>query len=148
MRIGTCIAGVLAILSAAPTVEAADLTTRQVIEALQRAAPDAPADFAGLDLKFLDLSELDFSHANLAGADLRSADLTGAKLCGSRPLGREPDARHHHPGELCRGEPVECQPLSAGHLFQRRRRPVRSAGLQGREPHRRPGSSCISSMPI
>ena len=80
MRIGTCIASLLAILAAAPAVEAADLTTRQVIEALQRAAPDAPADFAGLDLKFLDLSELDFSRADLSGADLRSANLTGANF--------------------------------------------------------------------
>ena len=80
MRIGTCMASLLAILSAPPAVEAADLTTRQVIEALQRAAPDAPADFAGLDLKFLDLSELDFSRADLSGADLRSANLTGANF--------------------------------------------------------------------
>ena len=53
---------------------------RQVIEALQRATPETPADFSGMDLKFLDLSDLDFGRANFAGADLRSANLTGANF--------------------------------------------------------------------
>ena len=71
---------VVAMLSVAGGAHGSDLTTRQVIGALQRATPEAPADFSGLDLKFLDLSDLDFSRANFSGANLRSANLTGANF--------------------------------------------------------------------
>lgn len=54
----------------------ADMTARQVTEALVRARPGASADFAGRDLRLLDLSGLDFKGARLTGADLFGVDLT------------------------------------------------------------------------
>lgn len=74
------VAAALLLLSFPWGASAGEITTKQVIEALQGAASGAPPDFAGADLKFLDLSDLDFSHANFSKADLRSADLTGANF--------------------------------------------------------------------
>ena len=68
--------------------------------------------------------------------------------CGSRPLRREPDAHHHHPGEFLRRRPLECQPLPAGHLFQRRRRALGGAGSSRARTSPGRASSCISSTPI
>lgn len=59
---------------------AADMTARQVTEALVRAGPSAAADLAGRDLRSLDLSGLDFKGARLAGADLFGVDLTMSDL--------------------------------------------------------------------
>ena len=66
---------------------AADLTVREVTEALVRARPGHPADFSHRDLSRLDLSGLDFGGANLEGADLYGVDLTDANLAGSRLVG-------------------------------------------------------------
>src|SRR4051812_4352640 len=62
---------------------AAELTTKQVIEALRDAAPGALVDLSGKDLSDIDLSELDFSHADLSYANLFAADLTGADFSGT-----------------------------------------------------------------
>jgi uncharacterized protein YjbI with pentapeptide repeats len=70
---------------------AADLTVREVTEALMRADPLHPADFSHRDLSRLDLSGLDFTGANLEGADLYGADLTEAKFTGSRLIGARLD---------------------------------------------------------
>jgi uncharacterized protein YjbI with pentapeptide repeats len=65
------------------SVEAADLTVRQVTEALVKARAGQPPDFSRKDLSFLDLSNLDFKQATLTGANLAGADLTEADLDGS-----------------------------------------------------------------
>jgi uncharacterized protein YjbI with pentapeptide repeats len=67
----------------------ADMTVRQVTEALFRAMPNIAVDFAGRDLRQLDLSGLDFKGARLAGADLfgvdlAMSDLSRADLVGAR----------------------------------------------------------------
>jgi len=67
---------------------AADLTRDQVVAALDRATPAAPADFSGKSLEEVDLSRLDLSRAKFAGADLYAAkledsNLTGADLSGA-----------------------------------------------------------------
>lgn len=81
---------VLALLFAILAVPAwgAGLTRDQVIAALSRATPAAPADFSGKSLEKVDLSGLDLSGAKLAGADLYAAkledsNLTGADLTGA-----------------------------------------------------------------
>ena len=131
MRIGTCMASLLAILSATPAVEAADLTTRQVIEALRGAAPDAPADFSGKDLNFLDLSELDFRHADLSGADLRSANLTGANLAGADLSGANLTRTIIIRANFSGADLSDASALPAGHLFERGRRAHGGAGSSG-----------------
>jgi uncharacterized protein YjbI with pentapeptide repeats len=80
----------LAVLFAALAVPGwgADLTRDQVVAALSRATPTAPADFSGRSLEKVDLSGLDLSRANFAGADLYAAkledsNLTGADLTGA-----------------------------------------------------------------
>src|SRR5262249_53382267 len=69
----------------------ADLTVRQVVEALVKATPERPADFSGKDLSFLDLSSLDFKGANLAGANLYGVDFTDANLSRSNLSGANLD---------------------------------------------------------
>lgn len=64
-------------------VQAGDMATRQVTEALVKASRDNPADFSGLDLAYLDLSTLDFKGANLSDADLYGTDFTLANLSGA-----------------------------------------------------------------
>lgn len=66
----------------------ADLTRDQVVAALARATPAAPADFSGKSLEKVDLSRLDLSGAKFAGANLFAAkledsNLTGADLTGA-----------------------------------------------------------------
>lgn len=68
---------------------AADLTARQLTEALFKASSGQPLDFAGKDLSLLDLAGLDFkgaglAHANMFGTDLTRSNLTGANLTGVR----------------------------------------------------------------
>jgi uncharacterized protein YjbI with pentapeptide repeats len=67
--------------------QAADLTVRQVTEALFRAHSDEPPDFSRKDLSFLDLSGLDFKRANLAGANMYGVDLSDANLSGANLSG-------------------------------------------------------------
>lgn len=64
-------------------VSAADLTVKEVTEALVRATPGHPADLSNRNLAGLDLSGLDFSGARLAHADLTAADLSDANLSAS-----------------------------------------------------------------
>jgi uncharacterized protein YjbI with pentapeptide repeats len=66
---------------------AADMTVRQVTEALVKATAEAPADFSGKNLAGLDLSDLDFHGANLAGADLSATDLSDADFSRSNLAG-------------------------------------------------------------
>ena len=68
-------------LSAVPCL-AAELTARDVTEAIFKATAAVPADFSGRKLEDLDLSGLDFKHARLPGADLYGADLSTADLSG------------------------------------------------------------------
>src|SRR6185295_535776 len=69
-----------------PSAGAADwpgyekLTREQVVAALERASPSAPADFYAKNLSGLDLSRLDFKGANLGAAVLNRSDLTSANL--------------------------------------------------------------------
>lgn len=79
----------LALLGTQRPTLAADLTAREVTEALVRARSGPPADFSGKDLRFLDLAGLDFGGARLAnaalfGVDLKDANLRGADLSGAR----------------------------------------------------------------
>lgn len=81
----TLLAGVsvlLALLPAAPAVRAADMTAREVTQAVFNAAPGRAIDLSGRKLDGLDLAGLDFKRALLAGADLTGTDLTGANLTG------------------------------------------------------------------
>jgi uncharacterized protein YjbI with pentapeptide repeats len=83
----TWISGCLLLLFAA-TAFGADLTSEQIRDALARATPDHPADFAGKSLEKLDLSKFNFTGARLAGANLFGAklveaDFTGADLSGA-----------------------------------------------------------------
>ena len=80
-----------ACLSAIPGATAADLTVKQVVEALVKASPEQPADFAGRDLSFLDLSDIDFKKANLAGANLYGTDLSHSNLSGTNLSGARLD---------------------------------------------------------
>src|SRR5215468_12613082 len=70
---------------------AADLTVKQVVEALVKASREQPAEFAGRDLSFLDLSDVDFKKANLAGADLYGTDLSHSNLSGTNLAGARLD---------------------------------------------------------
>jgi len=70
---------------------AADLTVKQVVEALVKASPEQPADFAGRDLSLLDLSDIDFKKANLAGADLYGTDISHSNLSGTNLSGARLD---------------------------------------------------------
>jgi uncharacterized protein YjbI with pentapeptide repeats len=83
-RIARClVCALLALPIAARPADAADLTVRQVVERLVRAADGPPADFSGMDLSFLDLSGLDFRAANLAGTDLYGTDLSRSSFAGA-----------------------------------------------------------------
>ena len=78
----------LAILLPA-TVDAADLTVRDLTSRLYHAERGSPLQLGGLDLRDLDLSGLDFKGATLAasnlfGSDLSRADLSKADLKGAR----------------------------------------------------------------
>lgn len=59
---------------------AADISVREIAEALFRAPPGVPVDLASRDLGFLDLSGLDFKAATLTGSNLYGADITAADL--------------------------------------------------------------------
>jgi len=61
-------------------VLAADMSARDVTEALVKSSRGAPADFSGRDLTYLDLSLLDFKGAKLSDADLYGTDFMGANL--------------------------------------------------------------------
>ena len=72
---------VLAISVLAPAhAFAADMTTREVVSALFKAAPGSAPDLSGKDLTRLDLAGVDFKRANLAQAKLFGSDLAGANL--------------------------------------------------------------------
>jgi uncharacterized protein YjbI with pentapeptide repeats len=64
----------------AQSPRAAELSAREVVSALFRAAPGAAPDFSGKDLRRLDLAGIDFKGARLAKANLFGADLSGANL--------------------------------------------------------------------
>jgi uncharacterized protein YjbI with pentapeptide repeats len=66
---------------------AADLTTREVVSALFKAAPGSVPDLSGKDLRRLDLAGVDFKGANLARATLFGSDLAGANLAKARLAG-------------------------------------------------------------
>jgi uncharacterized protein YjbI with pentapeptide repeats len=70
----------LPLLAAGSPGWAADLTTREVVSALFRAAPGSAPDLSGKDLRRLDLAGVDFKGANLARATLFGSDLAGANL--------------------------------------------------------------------
>ena len=68
-------------MSATPS-HAADVTVREVAQALFRAKPGEKVDYSARNLTKLDLSGLDFKGALLTGADLYGADFTNASLKG------------------------------------------------------------------
>ena len=70
----------LPLLAVGPRAWAADLTTREVVSALFKAAPGSAPDLSGKDLRRLDLAGVDFKGANLARATLFGSDLAGANL--------------------------------------------------------------------
>jgi len=73
-------ATVLALAGIASPSDAAELTARDVVSALFKAAPGSKPNFAGSALERLDLAGLDFKEANLAEAKLFGADLSGSNL--------------------------------------------------------------------
>ncbi len=86
---GLSAAALLAVALAASPAVGAELSLRQIVETLYKAAPASRPDFAGKDLSSLDLSGLDFKHAilsraNLLGADLSDANLSFADLAGAK----------------------------------------------------------------
>lgn len=62
---------------------AAEMTARQMTEALVKADTAHPLQFARKDLRLLDLSGLNFKRARLQGADLFGVDLTESDLSGT-----------------------------------------------------------------
>jgi uncharacterized protein YjbI with pentapeptide repeats len=60
------------------------LTRAQVVERLNAATDDHPANFTGADLSSLDLSGLDFKRANLSNAKLLRTKMMHAKMFGVR----------------------------------------------------------------
>jgi uncharacterized protein YjbI with pentapeptide repeats len=70
----------LAALLAAAGPSDTRLGLKEVSEALAKATPGHPADFAHRDLSYLDLSGLDFKQANLSAANLYGVDLSDADL--------------------------------------------------------------------
>ena len=80
MRIGRAALVTLLGLVVAVPAHAADLTTREVVGALFKAAPGSAPDLSGKDLSRLDLAGVDFKRANLTGAKLFGTDLAGANL--------------------------------------------------------------------
>jgi uncharacterized protein YjbI with pentapeptide repeats len=106
---------------------AADLSVREVTEALFRAAPSAPVDLARRDLSSLDLSGLDFKRArlggaNLFGANLSGANLTGADLAGAR-LDRAVLTGTDFSGASLRGASLLRPTVHSGLAFDRREAP-------------------------
>jgi uncharacterized protein YjbI with pentapeptide repeats len=69
-------------LPATPTVSR--LTRDQVLAALDRATPRAPADLSGSDLSGLDLSSVDFKRAILSRCRLVQTNFAGANLFGAQ----------------------------------------------------------------
>lgn len=70
----------LALAGLAGPLEAAELTARDVVSTLFKAAPGSKPNFAGNTLDRLDLAGLDFKEADLAKANLFGADLSGSNL--------------------------------------------------------------------
>lgn len=89
-RISAVIFSALA-LAAPSEAWAADVSAREVTEALFRSAASGPVDYTGKNLSFLDLAGLDFKRATLAGVDLSGSDLTSANLTGSNLAGARLD---------------------------------------------------------
>jgi uncharacterized protein YjbI with pentapeptide repeats len=81
----------LAAFLAAGDASETRVSLKEVSEALAKAVPGHPADFAHRDLSYLDLSGLDFKQANLDGANLNGADLRDADLSGARLEGANLD---------------------------------------------------------
>jgi uncharacterized protein YjbI with pentapeptide repeats len=78
----------MALVLAGGSASAGELTARDIVSALFKAAPGATPDLSGKDLKRLDLAGIDFkgaklTKANLFGADLASANLAKADLAGA-----------------------------------------------------------------
>ena len=84
-------AAVLLLAGLAPPVHAAELTARDVVSALFKAAPGSKPSFAGNALDRLDLAGLDFKEADLAKANLFGADLSGSNLSKSNLAGANLD---------------------------------------------------------
>lgn len=62
---------------------AADVSVREVSEALFKASETSPVDFAGRDLSELDLAGLNFKGARLSGVNFYGADLSDVSLAGA-----------------------------------------------------------------
>jgi uncharacterized protein YjbI with pentapeptide repeats len=74
------------------SVSAADVTARDITEALFRAGTSSgTVTYSGKDLSFLDLAGLDFKQAVLAGTNFYGSDLTQARLSGSNLAGAKLD---------------------------------------------------------
>src|SRR5262245_23429692 len=80
MRIGRSALVTLLVVAVAIPAHAADLTTREVVGALFKAAPGSAPNLSGKDLSRLDLAGVDFKRANLSRAKLFGTDLAGANL--------------------------------------------------------------------
>lgn len=70
-------------LAAASPIRAADISVREIAEALFRSRGHEAVDLTGRSLEGLDLAGLDFTGARLAGADLFGTDLTRTRLVGA-----------------------------------------------------------------
>jgi len=84
-------AAVLVLAGLAAPGHAADLTARDVVSALFKAAPGSKPSFAGHALDRLDLAGLDFKEADLAKANLFGADLSGSNLAKANLAGANLD---------------------------------------------------------
>ncbi len=78
----TAVTALFAAVASGPLL-AADISVREVAEALFRARAGEPVDLGGRSFEGLDLAGLDFKGARLTGADLFGTDLTRARLAGA-----------------------------------------------------------------
>lgn len=83
-RVAAFACGLLtALVVAGGAASAGELTARDIVSALFKAAPGAAPDLSNQDLTRLDLAGLDFKGARLAHANLFGVDLAGSNLAGS-----------------------------------------------------------------
>jgi Pentapeptide repeats (8 copies) len=81
------VAAIYLFAGAGTTLQAADITVRDIATAIHANVGKGPVDFTGRDLSELDLAGLDLSAARLERVNFRAADLSDANLKGAHLTG-------------------------------------------------------------